>query len=245
MAPWAKERDESSKGPSLKEIQAMEARKAAQQEEIAAAARRAAAEQERLQQQNQPTAPAPGLPSSANWANSISPAVPAASGPSPWAKPAQGKPVVATPVAGTKKTLAKIQKEEENKKNRQAAAQAAAVANHASAAASTAGGKRYADLASKPTAATPQTNAAWTTVGAGGKVKTPVAPAPGLPTKAANPSTVQSSMTASKPKLASNAVAKGPGSQQHANEEFQKWARGALSKGLNSNILGQPLQRCG
>ena len=245
IAPWAKERDESSKGPSLKEIQAMEARKAAQQEEIAAAARRAAAEQERLQQQNQPTAPAPGLPSSANWANSISPAVPNASGPSPWAKPAQGKPVVATPVAGTKKTLAQIQKEEENKKNRQAAAQAAAAANHASAATSTTGGKRYADLASKPTAATPQTNAAWTTVGAGGKVKTPVAPAPGLPSKPANPGIVQSSVTVSKPKPAVNAVAKGPGSQQHANEEFQRWAKGALSKGLNSNIAGQPSPESG
>ena len=240
MAPWAKERDESSKGPSLKEIQAMEAKKAAQQEEIAAAARRAAAEQERLNQQNQPIAPAPGLPSSANWASSISPAVPTAAGPSPWAKPAAGKPVVATPVAGSKKTLAQIQKEEENKKNRQATVQAAATANHVSAA-PTAGGKRYADLASKPTASTPQTpNAAWTTVGAGGKVKTPIAPAPAPTAKIATASNVQPSVAAPRPKAAGNAASKGPGSQQHANEEFQKWAKAALSKGLNSNILGQP-----
>ncbi|KAL8953364.1 MAG: hypothetical protein Q9183_007333, partial [Haloplaca sp. 2 TL-2023] len=68
-APWAKETMESAKGPSLKEIQAIEARKAAQQEETASAARRQLLEQERLAQQNQQVAPAPGLPSSANWAN--------------------------------------------------------------------------------------------------------------------------------------------------------------------------------
>lgn len=239
VAPWAKERDESSKGPSLKEIQAMEAKKAAQQEEIAAAARRVAAEQERLNQQNQPTAPAPGLPSSANWASSISPAIPTTAGPSPWAKPATGKPAVATPVATSKKTLAQIQKEEENKKNRQVA-QAAAAANLAASVTPTVGGKRYADLAGKPTAIAPQTsNAAWTTVGAGGKVKTPTTPAPGLTTRTASAGIVQPSATVSKPKPALSAPSKGPGSQQHANEEFQKWAKGALSKGLNSNILGQ------
>ncbi|KAL6719805.1 kinesin-like protein [Lecanora helva] len=239
MAPWAKEREEASKGPSLKEIQAMEAKKAAQQEEIAAASRRAVAEQERLNQQSQPTAPAPGLPSSANWASSISPAIPAAAGASPWIKPATGKPVVATPVTGAKKTLAQIQKEEENKKNRQAAAQAAAAANLAATSAPIAGGKRYADLASKPTPLAPQTNnAAWTTVGAGGKVKTPTTPAPGLTNRTASGGIVQppTSASTSKVKPTPAVSAKGPGSQQFANEEFQKWTKSALGKGLNPNL---------
>ena len=240
LAPWAKERDEASKGPSLKEIQAMEAKKAAQQEEIAAAARRAVAEQERHQQPSQPIAPAPGLPSSANWASSISPAIPTTTGASPWAKPATGKPAVATPVAGAKKTLAQIQKEEENKKNRQAAAQAAAAANVANNAAPIAGGKRYADLASKPTPlAPPQSgNAAWTTVGAGGKVKTPTTPGPALSTRTASGGIVQPSASASKAKPTATSSSKAPGNQQHANEEFQKWTKSALSKGLNSNITG-------
>ncbi len=240
LAPWAKDKDEASKGPSLKEIQTMEAKKAAEQEQLAVAARRAVAEQELLNQQNQPVAPAPGLPSSANWANSISPAVPASTGASPWAKPATGKPAVAIPATGAKKTLAQIQKEEENKKNRQAAAQAAAAANLLSTATPLAGGKRYADLASKPTALAQQVGGtAWTTVGASGKVKTPTIPAPGLNTRTASGGIVQPSATAAKPKPTISTAAKTPGSQQHANDEFQKWVRSALSKGLNSNIPGE------
>lgn len=239
LAPWAKEKDEGSKGPSLKEIQAMEAKKAAEQEQLAAAARRAAAEVVRLGQQSQPVAPAPGLPSSANWANSISPAVPASTGASPWAKPATGKPAIATPATGAKKTLAQIQKEEENKKNRQAAAQAAAAANLASTATATPliGGKRYADLAGKPTALTSQAeNSAWTTVGASGKVKTPTTPAPGLNMRTASGGIVQPSATNTKPKPTVSTAAKAPGNQQHANDEFHKWVKSALGKGLNSNI---------
>ena len=239
LAPWAKEPAEGSKGPSLKEIQAMEAKNAAQKEEIAVAARRALAEQERLSQQNQPIVPAPGLPSSANWASSISPAVPTTTGASPWAKPAAGKPAVATPVAGAKKTLAQIQKEEEARKNRAAAAAANAAAN-SSATAALAGGKRYAELASKASVPTPLTStAAWTTVGASGKVKTPTAPAPGLSTRTASGGIVQPSMSAAKPKPIVTTSAKGPGNQQLANQEFQKWIKSALSKGLNSNMNGK------
>lgn len=240
MAPWAKEPTEGSKGPSLKEIQAMEAKKAAQQEQIAAAARRALAEQERLNEQPQAVAPAPGLPSSANWVSSISPTVPASTGTSAWAKPATGKPAIATPVAGAKKTLAQIQKEEEARKNRLAAAAAASVASNAPT--PSAGGKRYADLASKVAISTLQPlNSAWTTVGASGKVKTPSAPAPGLNIRTASGGIVQPSATVGKPKSAVNTAAKGPGSQQHANEDFQKWTKSALSKGLNSNIPGKLL----
>lgn len=243
LAPWAKESAEGSKGPSLKEIQAMEAQNAAQKEEVAVAARRALAEQERLSQQNQPVAPAPGLPSSANWASGISPAVPTTTGVSPWAKPAAGKPAVATPVAGAKKTLAQIQKEEEARKNRAAAAAANAAAN-SNATAALAGGKRYAELASKASVPTPLTSsAAWTTVGASGKVKTPTAPAPGLSTRTASGGIVQPSMSAAKPKPIVTSSTKGPGNQQLANQEFQKWIKSALSKGLNSNMNGNALTR--
>ena len=238
LAPWAKETAEGSKGPSLKEIQAMEAKSAAQKEEIAVAARRAVAEQERLSQQNQPVAPAPGLPSSANWASSISPAVPTATGASPWAKPAAGTPAVATPVAGAKKTLAQIQKEEEARKNR-----AAAAANSAAIATTTAalaGGKRYAELASKASVPTPLTSsAAWTTVGASGKVKTPTASTPGLSMRSASGGIVQPSASAAKPKPIVTTSTKAPGNQQVANQEFQRWTKSALSKGLNSNMNGE------
>jgi len=237
IAPWAKENTDASKGPSLKEIQATEARKAAQQEEIAAAARRAAAEQERMNQQNQPVAPAPGLPSSANWASSISPAVPATTGASPWAKPVNGKPTATTPVSGAKKTLAQIQKEEEARKNKAAATAAATSANLASTVTATAGGKRYADLAGKVALPTSQ-NTAWTTVGASGKAKPPTAPAPALNTRTASGGIVQPMSTDVKPKPTVSTAAKTGSGQQNANDEFQKWTRSALSKGLNSNIPG-------
>ena len=196
-----------------------------------------------MTQKKKKIAPAPGLPSSANWASSISPALPASTGTSAWSKPASGKPAVATPVAGAKKTLAQIQKEEKAHKNRAAAAAAANAATNASIATATAGGKRYADLASKGPIPTPlqPTNAAWTTVGAGGKVKTPTAPAAGLSTRTTSGGIVQPSTSVAKPKSTTSTAAKGLGTQQHAIEEFQKWTKSALSKGLNSNISGKHL----
>ena len=246
IAPWAKENVEGSKGPSLKEIQAMEARSAAQQEEIQTASRRALAEQERTNQKSQPVAPAPGLPSSANWANSVSPGISAAAGTSPWAKPAAGKPTVATPVSGAKKTLAQIQKEEEARKNRAAAA--TATTNAASVPVATAGGKRYADLASKSAPAQNPNNAAWTTVGASGKVKTP-APAPGLTTRTASGNITQPPIITAKAKPTVTGTVRATSTQQNANDEFQKWTKNALSKGLDSKIpsklrpLSQPITK--
>ena len=137
--------------------------------------------------------------------------------------------------------MAQIQKEEEARKIRAAAAAAAANASSSvSNITATVGGKRYADLASKGPMPTPlqPSNAAWTTVGAGGKVKTPTAPAPGLNTRTVSGGIVQPSASVAKPKTATSAAAKGPGSQHHANEEFQRWTKSALSKGLNSNISG-------
>ena len=240
VAPWAKENNETTKGPSLKEIQEMEAQKAAQREEIQAAARRAVAEHERFSQQNQVSTavPTPGLPSSANWASGVPPAIPAATGGSAWTRSSGGKPAVATPVPAAKKTLAQIQKEEEARKNRVAAA-AAAAANASSSSSSniaaTAGGKRYADLAGKAgQPASIATNAAWTTVGAGGKVKTPTASTPTIVPRTNSGHGVQASTSVTKPKLATPTSAKT--NQQTAYEELQKWTKAYLSKGLDSKI---------
>lgn len=244
LAPWAKELNEASKGPSLREIQETEARKAAQQEEIAAAARRVIAEQER-QNQPQPIAPAPGLPSSSTWARANSPATPTALGPSAWAKPIVGKPSVAIPASTAKRTLAQIQKEEEARKQRAAAAAAAAAANVIGVPV-LASGKRYADLASKIVTTGPQVpGGAWTTVGAGGKLKTPISAttpsASGL--RAASTGVVPAPPPAVKPKatpVATRSATLGAPllGQQNATDELQKWAKGALNKGLSSTING-------
>lgn len=247
IAPWAKDSAEGSKGPSLKDIQEAEARKAAQQEELAIIARRALAEQERM---HQPAAPSPGLPSSSIWGSGTSPVTPS-SGASAWAKPIAGKPTPVPVVANAKKTLAQIQKEEEARKQRAAAAAAANAAN--TAAGTVAGlstGKRYADLAGKVAATGSGVQApagAWTTVGASGKVKAPSAitpagtnPAPrassggavstiGLPAKA-KPATAP---------VRSTTLGGALATQLNANDELQKWAKSALTKGLNTNINGE------
>lgn len=243
VAPWAKDNIDSSKGPSLKEIQAMEAKKAAQQEEVAAAARRAIAEQERQNESHsQPITAAPGLPSSANWASGVSPAIPMSSGPSVWTKAGAGKTPVSTTSTNTKRTLAQIQKEEEARKNRAAATAAASAVSNISVSA-IAGGKRYADFASKAALSTSQpASTAWTTVGAGGKVKTPTGPAPVLSTKAVGSATSQPSASAPKPKV--SLATRGPqagsvSGQQAAMDELSKWTKSSLSKGLNSSIPGR------
>lgn len=243
LAPWAKDNMDSLKGPSLKEIQAMEAKKAAQQEEIAAAARRALAEQERHNQAAQPMAPAPGLPLSANWASGTSPATSTASGASAWTKPGAGKIPLATVSTSTKKTLAQIQKEEEVRKNRAAAAAAAASTASAAALAAavvTPGGKRYADLASKAALSIPQNQStAWTTVGAGGKVKTPIASTPVLTKPTASVPAQPTTAPPTKPKVtvpSRNAGGGAASNHQAALDEFQKWTKNAIGKGLNTGI---------
>ncbi|KAI9739321.1 MAG: hypothetical protein M1834_007534 [Cirrosporium novae-zelandiae] len=244
IAPWAKEPQEASRGPSLKEIQEAEARKAAQQEEIAAAARRAAlAEQDRLNQSAVNAAPAPGLPSTSTWASSGSPATPSSTA-SAWAKPLANKGAIVPNAPPTKKTLAQIQKEEEAKKQRLAAAASAAhVATPAQQPPS--GTKRYADLAGKvaamPSSAAPGN---WVTVGASGKAKgpvtAPIAPAAISGSRSASTSTAPSTTSSvSKPRpviTTTRSVSTAVSSQSKANEEFTKWMKGALGKGLNSSI---------
>jgi PERQ amino acid-rich with GYF domain-containing protein len=244
VAPWAKEQAEAPKGPSLKEIQEAEAKKAAKVEEAAAAARRALLEQE---MRNQPVAQAPGLPTTSTWGSSASPVVTPANAPSAWAKPATKTQASATASATSKKTLADIQKEEELRKQKLAAASAATAMPGQS---SVSGGKRYADLAGKPTNGPgPSAGAAWSTVGAGGKIKTPTGPSVSTPS-----TTMRSATTTSVPTVASTKVARpvaaatrsmtsngstGQSGITAANQEFTKWAKNELSRGLNSGINGK------
>jgi PERQ amino acid-rich with GYF domain-containing protein len=243
VAPWAKEPAESSRGPSLKEIQEAEAKVAAEAEALAAEARRVAFERE-LAQVQLSTAPAPGLPLTSNWAssNTASPATGVA--PSPWAKAAK---VVATPT--TAKSMAQIQKEEEARKKRLAAAaitQAAVAAAVVGAAPAqqTAGGKRYADLASKvassstPASPIPGGGSAWTTVGASGKVKTPL-PAPTPVNNRVASSSVLPPVVAVKKTVPTRATA-GP-LAVNAIDEFKKWAVNELKHDLNKSVTGKSL----
>ncbi|KAJ5168492.1 uncharacterized protein N7482_004086 [Penicillium canariense] len=240
VAPWAKDANELPKGPSLKEIQEAEARKAAQREEVAAAARRAQllAEHERLSQAQAQVVP--GLPSSANWASSGSPATPSSAG-SPWNTKSQ--PVPTTSAA--KKTLAQIQKEEEARKQRLAVA-AAAAAQTATPSPPASATKRYADLASKapapaiPTApAAVASSGAWTTVGAGGRAKAPPTAPLGPRTASGTVPLAPAAVAKPRPTIATRTVTAGSVPQSNPNravEEFTKWAKLSLGKGLNSNI---------
>ena len=105
LAPWAEKTSEIPKGPSLKEIQEAEAKRAAEQEAVLMEARRLQMEQERLAAA-QAVPPAPGLPLSSTWASSGSPSTPTTPGGSVWAKSTQAK---AAPSTSAKKTLAQIQ----------------------------------------------------------------------------------------------------------------------------------------
>jgi len=243
VAPWAKEQAETPKGPSLKEIQEAEAKKAAKVEEAAAAARRALLEQE---MRNQPVTQAPGLPTSSTWGSSASP-VTSANAPSAWAKPATKTQASTTASATNKKTLADIQKEEELRKQKLAAASAATVMPGQS---NISGGKRYADLAGKPTNGPgPSAGAAWSTVGAGGKIKTPTGPSVNTPSTTMRSATITSvpavaSTKAARPVAATTRSMTGNGSAGQtgitaANQEFTKWAKNELSRGLNSGINGK------
>ncbi|KAI0804296.1 hypothetical protein GGR55DRAFT_659390 [Xylaria sp. FL0064] len=243
LAPWAKDGGvESHKGPSLKEIQQAEALKAAKAEEAAALARRVMLEQEAAREREKAAATAPGLPTSSTWGT----ASPVSVGPvsSPWVKPASGKgsaPVPSTPTASSdrKKTLADIQREEEARK--QKARDLAAQSGMASS-----GGKRYADLASKTSAANvpgastgnnvapAPAGSGWATVGAGGKVKAP-------PT---GPASQARSVSSTSLKPMSSAPAPSPrptlktttsttnNARTEAMDEFNKWLQSQLSRGI-------------
>lgn len=228
LAPWAERTSEVAKGPSLKDIQEAEAKRAAELAAIASAARQAQLELE-FRTQAQAPAPAPGLPTTSTWGSAASPATPTTPATPAWGKTMTGKPVAITN-GKAQKSLAQIQKDEEARK-----ARAAAAANaQAAAMPIAAGGKRYAELASKAASALPAaTNSAWTTVGSSGKAK---APATIVATpQAATTRTVSSTV---KPALrpAPTARPSATGNQSKAAEEFTRWAKGALGTGLNKTI---------
>ncbi|KAL2070804.1 hypothetical protein VTL71DRAFT_13830 [Oculimacula yallundae] len=230
LAPWAKEPTEGARGPSLKEIQEAEAKKAAKAEEIAAAQRRANYEQELKLLTNVNTAPAPGLPTSSTWGNTASPATPS-NAPSAWAKPSASKAQTSTSSATSKKTLADIQREEESRKQKAAAAILAAQPTVSA-------GKRYADLASKVTPPAPVGNSPWSTVGAGGKVRIPTGPAVSTPqpTRAVSSANVAAAAPrTTRPAVATRSTT-GPAGANAAKDEFAKWAKATLTNGLNPDI---------
>ncbi|KAK7741811.1 kinesin-like protein [Cytospora paraplurivora] len=244
LAPWAREPGtDSHRGPSLREIQEAEAKKAAKLE----AERRAALEKEAaLAKEREKVNPVlPGLPTTSTW-GSGSPA-PSASASSPWSKPGVVK-AAATPVTPSggerKKTLAEIQREEEALARKQKAAKEQAAQSAAVVGVSTLG-KRYAELASKSgppgiataTAAaanaTPVTASGWATVGAGGKVKVPTGPAAqARPLSASNNRAPASPAAKPVAKPAAPPVNK-VSSTSEAQAEFQKWVKSELAKGLN------------
>lgn len=240
IAPWATAPVEAPRGLSLKDIQEMEAKKAAKQEAAAAAARRAAHEEEMKQLLAQPALPAPGLPMSSTWGNTASPA--AVAPPSPWTTHAHPKSQASTSSAVSKKTLADIQREEESRKAKLAAAAAAALP-----VTGTAGGKRYADLASKPTAMPTGAGGAWATVGAGGKAKIPTGPAASAPQSLRSASSTVIPTAAARAPRPAPAVRSVTASTQTninlAKDEFNKWAKYVLAKGLNSDAK-RKLFRC-
>ncbi|KAK8119970.1 uncharacterized protein PG998_004596 [Apiospora kogelbergensis] len=244
LAPWAKETSESHRGPSLKEIQEAEAKKAAKAEEALAASRRAMAEQEAAREREKAAALATGLPTTSTW-GTASPVNTSSTG-TPWAKPAAAPkgpaPGLATPQQGSdkKKTLAEIQREEELRKQK---AKDTAVQVGVPAA----GGKRYADLASKPNATSLPASAAasaasspaagWATVGAGGKVKIPTGPAASRTASATNVKPVVAPVSvaaaaAAAPKPVMKSVGVTPSSgRNEAMEEFKKWLNIQLTRG--------------
>ncbi|KAL9064805.1 MAG: hypothetical protein Q9157_007699 [Trypethelium eluteriae] len=239
IAPWAKESTEAPKGPSLKEIQELEAKKAAQRDAEEAAVRRAAFEKDLMVQQMAPQ-PAPGLPQSSTWGSGQSPVTPGSAAASAWAKPLAGKPT-GSGGAGPGKTLAQIQKEEEARKKLAAAAK---VSSTAAAGSGTApplsSGKRYADLASKTAAPQPSLGGgAWTTVGANGKTKATAPPtAPAANRAASSAATLSAAAPRPKPTAtpSRSATIGGAVSQANAQEEFKKWAITELRPDLKGNI---------
>lgn len=243
LAPWAREPGtDSRRGPSLREIQEAEAKKAAKLE----AERRAALEKEAAlaKEREKVNAVLPGLPTTSTWGSGS----PAPSTSSPWAKPGVIK-AAATPVTPTggerKKTLAEIQREEEALARKQKAAKEQQAAQSAAAAGISSMGKRYAELASKTgppgivtaavAAATAASSAAsgWATVGAGGKVKVPTGPAAqARPVSASNMKTPASPAAKPATKPAAPPASKPP-SASEAQVEFQKWVKSELARGLD------------
>ncbi|PFH58073.1 hypothetical protein XA68_14209 [Ophiocordyceps unilateralis] len=241
LAPWAKEPGaEGQKGPSLKEIQEAETRKAARAEEVAAALRKASLEQEsallRERERRASASAAAGLPPTSTWGHG-SPVLSS----SPWSKPGPAKGpapgVQNTSSSASKKTLAEIQREEEVRKQKSRDRDGN---SHPTGAAGSS--KSYANLAGKP-GQTPVTStpspagSGWATVGAGGKVKAPTGPSTqGRSLNSGNNAKTPGSVVkvVSKPAASASNANGRVESTSAALEEFSKWTRRELSRGLTN-----------
>ena len=245
-APWAvaaeeKESRSVPSGPSLREIQEIEAKQAELRKQAMAMARAAAGSPASSPALDEPLQNMTfGLPAQGQKTSALA------------AQAANASPVL--PVwgggeAGPKKTMKQIQEEEEKRKAK-VAAQARAVAVAAGA---TQGSKRgYADLAASTTVSRsysllpqtelitsqpPSASAGWTTVGTSGK-PTPGA-APITPARAAVPALPPTSIPV-KPVVASPSVSKVSKSNGNADDfaapsvDFIRWSKQALS-GLTVN----------
>ncbi|CAM1511008.1 Fc.00g085210.m01.CDS01 [Cosmosporella sp. VM-42] len=240
LAPWAKDPGSGAqKGPSLREIQEAEAKKAAEAEAVAAELRKVALEQEAqaLREREKAAAAAAGLPATSTWGHGS----PAASA-SPWIKPSKTAPTGSSSSFSTpgKKTLADIQREEEIRKQK-------ARENVVQSGAPVGVSKSYANLAGKPggslssatspalaAAVVPPPGSGWATVGAGGKVKIPTGPASqGRSVSAAAVKPISSPVKpVSKP-----AVGSGKTEGSSAMDEFNKWVYRELSRGITVNDI--------
>ncbi|KAL5596385.1 hypothetical protein BROUX41_006682 [Berkeleyomyces rouxiae] len=263
LAPWAREANESRKGPSLKEIQEAEAAKAAKADQAAAAARRAALEQEVADTRERERAMASmqtGLPTTSTWGQAS--ASPAATVSSAWTRPATRSGSATGTPAQKQKTLAEIQREEELRKAK-AAKESALLTSvvGSTGSVSTSTGKRYADLASKGSSSTIATGSViagsgtaiasstplasgspssgpmiggWATVGAGGRVKTSSASTAAGSSRAI--STPTAKPISAKPTILSKVSTSAVKSDAvAAQDEFNKWMMREL-RGLSDGI---------
>ncbi|KAM0668948.1 hypothetical protein ACQRIU_002510 [Beauveria bassiana] len=245
LAPWAKEPgQEGQRGPSLKEIQEAEARKAAKAEELAAAQRKAAMEQEgallrERERAAAAAATAAALPASSTWGHG-SPGA----GSTPWAKPGPQKgasvPTSVSTSSLSKKTLAEIQREEEVRKHK-------AMQTAIQTGTPTITSKSYANLAGKTnapanaSAASPiaPPGAGWATVGAGGKVKGPTGPI--VPVRPASTASAKPAAAVARPSSKPNPAVStqrvvSANSGNTAMDEFNAWTHRELSRGITTDV---------
>lgn len=112
-----------------------------------------------------------------------------------------------------------------------------------------AGGKSYANLAQKVSSPSPASAAAgpaanssaWTTVGVGGKPKTPAAaqPPPPAPARAPSSGVLPAAAAPVVKKAPSRSSTLNVGGAPNAQDEFKKWAVGELRPDLNKGISGK------
>lgn len=214
--PWAAV---STKGRSLKEIQDIEAKRAAAQRQAERQAALEAQAQAQAQADNNASQATSVTIPPLNWAsesNNDAPITPGAAWKSSGTTPG-------------KKTLAQIQEEEELARKARAANQARVASQTSSNQTSISTmGTRYADSAMKT--ASPS----WSTVGAGGRVSTP---STNRTTEQKLPSIVQSPATikARAPVASTQPLTTRPVDPDAISPDFLNWARSAL-KGLNPGV---------